>query len=276
MKLENKIALVTAAGRGIGRALALCLAEEGANVVVNSYRVETTRKVAAEIRAKGREAVEVPGDITDPMVMERMVKQAIDAFGKIDILVNNVGGGSKVSENIKGFLGEQQSEWDAMYSQNLRAPVLMCWAVAPYFMEQKSGKIVNVSSGAGRHTSPTASASYGSMKAAVITFSQYLADKLGPYNVNVNCICPGLVYTDIWAQKAKGYVENIPEYKGLDSRQWFVDFLAGKYPELSLNTPLRREQTAEDMGRAVVFLVSEDSKNITGQALNIDGGRVKN
>jgi NAD(P)-dependent dehydrogenase (short-subunit alcohol dehydrogenase family) len=92
----------------------------------------------------------------------------------------------------------------------------------------------------------------------------------------VNCICPGLVYTDAWKKKAEGYVKSIPEYAGIDPRKWFVDLLAGKHPEMALNTPLRREQTAEDMGNAVVFLVSEDAKNISGQALNIDGGRVKN
>ena len=276
MKLEGKTAIVTAAGRGIGRAIALCLAEEGADVVVNSFREESTANVADEVMKLGRKSLGVPGDITNPDLIDHLVKKTIKTFGKVDILVNNVGGGSKTRKEVDGFLGDVQDEWDAMYRQNLRSTVLMCEAVAPYFIRQKSGKIVNIASGAGRRSSPTASASYGSMKAAVITFSQYLADKLGPYNINVNCICPGLVYTDVWKEKAKGYVESIPEYKGIDSREWFVGFLAGKYPEMSLNTPLRREQTEEDMGHAVVFLVSEDARNITGQALNVDGGRVKN
>ncbi len=276
MKLEGKTAIVTAAGRGIGRTIALCLAEEGADVVANSFREETTVNVTNEIQKMGRNTLGVPGDITRPDLIEHLVKETVRKFGKVDILVNNVGGGSKAQKEVEGFLGDVQVEWDSMYNQNLRSTVLMCEAVAPYFIQQNSGKIVNISSGAGRQSSPTASASYGSMKAAVITFSQYLADKLGPYNINVNCICPGLVYTDIWKEKAKGYVESIPEYKGIDPREWFVGFLAGKYPGLALNTPLKREQTEEDMGHAVVFLVSEDARNITGQALNIDGGRVKN
>ena len=262
MKLEGKTAIVTAAGRGIGRVIALCMAEEGADVVVNSFREETTANVADEVRKLGRNSLGVPGDITNPDLIEH--------------LVNNIGGGSKARKEVEGFLGDVQAEWDAMYRQNLRSTVLMCEALALYFIQQKSGKIVNISSGAGRCSSPTASASYGSMKAAVITFSQYLADKLGPYNINVNCICPGLVYTDVWKEKSKGYVESIPEYRGIDPREWFVGFLAGKYPRLALNTPLRREQTEVDMGHAVVFLVSEDARNITGQALNVDGGRVKN
>ena len=204
MKLEGKTAIVTAAGRGIGRATALCLAEEGADIVVNSYREETTARVVAEVKALGRNSLGVAGDVTEYGMVERIVNETIKTFGKIDILVNNVGGGSKSLQKGEGFLGDVQAEWDAMYRQNLRTTVLMCWAVAPYFIQQKSGKIVNVSSGAGRHTSPTATASYGSMKAAVIMFSQYLADKLGPHNINVNCICPGLVYTDAWKGKAEG------------------------------------------------------------------------
>jgi len=276
MKLEGKTAIVTAAGRGIGRAIALCLAKEGADIVVNSFREETTTGVAGEVKALGRNSLAVVGDVTECSVVESIVKESLRTFGKIDILVNNVGGGGRSPQKVEGFLGDVQAEWDIMYRQNLRTTVLMCWAVAPYFIQQKSGKIVNISSGAGRHTSPTATASYGSMKAGVITFSQYLADTLGPHNINVNCICPGLVFTDAWKGKAEGYVKNIPEYNGIDPRKWFVDLLAGNHPEMALNTPLRREQTAEDMGQAVVFLVSEDAKNISGQALNIDGGRVKN
>ena len=276
MKLDGKTAIVTAAGRGIGRAIALCLAEEGADVVVNSFREESTANVADEVMKLGRKSLGVPGDITNPDLIDHLVKETIKTFGKVDILVNNVGGGSKVRKEVEGFLGDVQVEWDGMYRQNLRSTVLMCEAVASYFIQQKSGKIVNISSGAGRRSSPTASASYGSMKSAVITFSQYLADKLGPHNINVNCMCPGLVYTDAWKAKAKGYVESIPEYAGIDPREWFVGLLAGKYPEMALNTPLRREQTEEDMANAVVFLVSEDSRNITGQALIVDGGRVKN
>ena len=114
------------------------------------------------------------------------------------------------------------------------------------------------------------------MKAGLIRYSQSLADELGPYNINVNCVCPGYVYTDTWERGAKSMVETRPEYQGLDPREWFTGLNEGKYPELAPATPLRREQTAGDIGRAVVFLVSEEGKNITGQTLNVDGGRHKN
>ena len=276
MKLEGKVAIVTASGRGIGRAIALCLAEEGADIVVNSFHEETTTKVADEVRALGRRVLAIAGDITETDMITKVVQDTIDTFGKIDILVNNVGGGRMTSKEVgSGVLGQVEAEWDGTYEQNLRATVLMCKAVEPHFIKQKSGKIVNISSIAGRYASIISPASYGSMKAALIRFSQSLANELGPHNVNVNCVCPGLVYTDAWERNATRMVETNPEYKGMKPRDFYIGVVMGKYPQLSGVTPLRRENTVEDMASAVVFLVSEDAKNISGQALNVDGGRVK-
>ena len=279
MKLEGKAAIVTAAGRGIGRAVALCLAKEGANVVVNSFHEETTARVVAEVEALGRQALAIAGDITEVDMVDRVVQDTLKTFGKIDILVNNVGGGPLTRrESGDSLLGQLEAEWDGMYKQNLKAPVMMCQVVAPHFIEQKSGKIVSIASVAGRstYTSKTSPVSYRAMKAGLIRYTQSLADELGPHSINVNCICPGYVYTDTWERSAKRMVETRPEYQGLDPREWFAGLNEGKYPELAPATPLRREQTAEDIGRAVVFLVSEEGKNITGQTLNVDGGRHKN
>ena len=279
MRLKDKIAIVTAAGRGIGRAIALCLAEEGANVVVNSFQEKTTAGVAAEIKGMGRKVLAIAGDISEVDMVDRVVQDTLKTFGRIDILVNNVGGGPPVrKEPDDSLLGKVEVEWDGMYQQNLKAPVMMCQAVAPHFIEQKSGKIVSIASVAGRSTyaSQTSPVSYRAVKAGLIRYIQSLADELGPYNVNVNCVCPGYVYTDTWERGATNMVETRPEYKGLTPKEWFDGLNEGKYPELAITTPLRREQTAEDIGRAVVFLVSEEGKNITGQTLNVDGGRHKN
>jgi len=279
MKLEGKVAIVTASGRGIGRGIALCLAEEGADVVVNSLHEETTNKTAADVKALGRRALAIAGDITTADKIAHVVQDTITAFGKIDILVNNVGGDRVTPKEAGGsFLGQVEAKWDGTYEQNLKVSVLMCKAVEPHFVKQKSGKIVNISSIASRYATFLASAAYGSMKAALIRFSQSLADELGPYNINVNCICPGLVYTDAWARGTilTRIAETMPEYKGMKPRDWFLGLIEGKYLELIAVTPLRREQTVEDIGHAVVFLVSEDAKNITGQSLNVDGGLVKN
>ena len=283
MKLEGKVAVVSASGRGIGRAIALCLAEEGADLVVNSYRNETTAAVAADVEALGRRALAVPGDSTDPDMITQIVDKSIDTFGKIDILVNNVGGGRPVPrEPGSGPLGEMVARWDGTYEQNLRAPAMMCETVAPLFMEQRSGKIVNIGSIAGRVT-PTlmsltyyVSPAYCAVKAGVIVYTQTLAERLGPYNVNVNCICPGLTHTDAWKGISQRLVETVPEYKGLEPDELVAGAMEGRFPQMFRSTPLRRAATPEDMGRTVVFLVSEDGKNITGQTLNVDGGMVKN
>ena len=279
MKLEGKVAIVTAAGRGIGRGIALCLAGEGADVVVNSFHEETTAKVAAEVKATGHRTLAIPGDITKADKVAQVIQDTIDTFGRIDILVNNVGGGPMTPrETVSGPLGQVEAEWDGMYEQNLKAPVLMCRAVAPHLIEQKSGKIVNISSVAGRdtYTSHTSPVSYASMKAGLIRFTHSLAEELGAHDINVNCVCPGYVYTDTWEASSKRMVENRPEYKGLTPREWFMGLNEGKYLELAPVTPLRREQTVEDIAEAVLFLVCEEAKNITGQTLNVDGGRNRN
>lgn len=274
MKLEDKVAVVTGAGRGIGRGIALCLAEEGADVVVNSLHEDTAKKIAAEIKALGRKSLPIVADVAKSEKVAQLVQETINTFGKIDILVNNVGS-ARLAEPGPGFFDQVEAEWDANYEFNVKSTFLMCQAVVPYFIKQKSGKIINISSVAGRHHLPFVSAfpeaAYGSMKAAITRFTRSLATELGRYNINVNCVCPGLVYTPAWQKGAILVVETVPEYKGIKSRDWFVGLLEGKYPELGL-TPLGREQTVEDIGRAVVFLVSEDAKNITGQSLNVDGG----
>ena len=282
MKLEAKVAILTAAGRGIGRGIALCLAEEGANVVVNSYREETTQAVADEIKAMGRSVLPVPGDITQPGKIMQVVEETISTFGKIDILVNNVGGVSmKAAEAYNGPLAEAEALWDGTCELTLKAPILMCAAVTPHFIAQKSGKMVNISSMGGNPGLPLgklggpALVFYNSLKAGLIRYTQLLADMLGPSNINVNCVCPGIVYTDAWKGMSSNVVQAFPEYSGLEPRQWFDALMEGRYPEMGPLIPLRREQTVEDIARAVVFLVSDDAVNITGQSLGVDGGIVK-
>ena len=283
MKLTNKVAIVTAAGRGIGRSIALCLAEEGADVVVNSYSEDTTTRTAGEVEALGRSALAMPCDITKPDAITHVVEETLNTFGKVDILVNNVGAGPKTwNTSDAGPLSQWIDLWDNMYEQNLKAPVLMCEAVVPHFINQKSGKIVNIASIAGRVSLPQkfqeriVPQSYSAMKAGLISYTQTLAERLGPHNINVNSICPGIVYTDDWENSSKRMVNDVPEFQGQDAREWFVGIAHGKYPDMFSPTPLGREQTVGDIGRSVVYFVSDDGMNITGQTLNVDGGMVKN
>jgi len=282
MKLENKTAIVTAAGRGIGKAIALSLASEGATVIVNSYGATTTNNTVEAIKAAGGKAIGMPGDITDATRITEVVSETIGSQGKIDILVNNVGAGPKETDAPPEHpLAPVEAVWNAIYRQNLLPIVLMTEAVVPHMKQAKQGKIVHVSSIAGLGSfSPKmltmfVHPSYNAMKAALINYTQTQADLLGPLNINVNAICPGLVYTDSWKENAKRAVAQVPEFKGMDPRTWFEGIFEDNYPDIFDRTPLKREQTTEDMGNAVKFLVSEDSMNITGQTLVVDGGMVK-
>jgi meso-butanediol dehydrogenase/(S,S)-butanediol dehydrogenase/diacetyl reductase len=273
---------VSAAGRGIGRAIALGLAESGATVVVNSFAQETTQATAQAIRDTGSVALPIAGDITDPNTILSTVASAIDEFGRIDILVNNVGAGPKdLPARESHALGPIAALWDALYDQNLRAAMLMTEAVLPHMIERNDGKIVNVSSIAGKTSlsdqmlKAFAHPAYGAMKAALCHYTTTLAEIHGPQGINVNAVCPGIVWTDAWRSNAENAVAHLPPFKGQDPREWFEGIARGDYPEIFDRTPLRREQTVEDIADAVVFLASDAARNITGQSLMVDGGMVK-
>ena len=282
MNLEEQVALVTAAGRGIGRGIAESLAQAGASLVINSYSEDTVNETARRCEALGAEVSICVGDITDRDKMIEMRDQAIERFGEIDILVNNVGAGPKDAIAPDDHeLGPSQAIWDALYGQNLLPVVLMSEAVIPHMKANQSGKIIHISSIAGK--APFSDKmleyfvhnSYGAMKAALISLTQTQSELLGPFNINVNAICPGVIYTDSWKQNSEKAVKFIEEFKGQDPRTWFEGIARGDYPHIFDRTPLRREQTVEDIGNAVVFFTSDHSVNITGQSLMVDGGMVK-
>ena len=282
MKLDGKVSLVSACGRGIGKEIALTLAREGSDLIINSFSEENTQALAKEIEGLGVKVVAVAGDITRSPVILETVAAGIEAFGKIDILVNNVGGGSAGEVDDKDNpLAEVEAVWNGTYAMSLKAPVLMCEAAMPHLIEKKSGKIINISSLAGRPGMPHVdlvplSSSYHSAKAGLIRYTQLLADQVGRHNINVNAICPGIIYTDGWREISEEMVKHHPSYKGEDPREWFLGVGEGKYLGEGLpHTPMRREQTTGDIAEAVLFLASEAAANITGQTLNVDGGMVK-
>jgi NAD(P)-dependent dehydrogenase (short-subunit alcohol dehydrogenase family) len=282
MQFKGKVSLVSACGRGIGKEIALALAREGSDLAINSFSESNTEALAKELEGLGVKVVSVPGDITKPSVIVNMVSKALDAFGRIDILVNNVGGGAAAEVADKDNpLAEVESIWDGTYEMSLKAPVLMCEAVMPHFIEQRSGKIINMSSLAGRPGMPHVdlvplSASYHSAKAGLIRYTQVLADQLGRHNINVNAICPGIIYTDGWREISEEMVKNHPRFKGEDPREWFLGVGEGRYLDEGIpHTAMRREQTTTDIAEAVVFLASQAAANITGQTLNVDGGMAK-
>ena len=281
MKLSGKVAIVTAAGRGIGQGIALKLAEQGARLVINSFSESGTAATADAIKALGAEVLAIAGDITTPDKIVELAEQAKQHFGQVDILVNNVGGGPQTAMTpAAGPLGPIASLWDALYAQNLRPAVLMTEAVLPDMIARRRGKIVNISSIAGKTSMSDkmlaiVHPAYGAMKAALISYTHTLAELMGQHNINVNAVCPGIVYTDAWQSNARRIVKSHPQFQGQDPRAWFEGIARGDYPDIFDRTPMRREQTVEDIANAVLFLVSEDAKNITGQSMMVDGGMVK-
>ena len=270
MKLEGKVAIVAGAGHGIGQGITHCLAEEGADVAVVDISGDNARKVADEVKALGRKSLAIAADLTDIKKVEQLVQKTIDTFGKIDILVNNIGGLGKafLARTRREFVGIEEAEWDEVFMLNLKTHVFLCRAVVPHFQKQKSGKIVNISSIAAK--GPQAwNPPYGVAKAADMNLTLSLAEELAKDNINVNCINPGTVWTPFWESVNEAeWAKNRPVPTGTEGMTPKERYLKNAESRV----PLKRPQTPEDIGRAVVFLVSEDAKNITGQVLHVDGG----
>jgi NAD(P)-dependent dehydrogenase (short-subunit alcohol dehydrogenase family) len=256
MDLKGSVAIVTGGARGIGRGIAYELANEGARIVIADLPAVTAERdeTIGDIKKRGGAAIAVDCDVRDFAQAQAMVQQAIDAFGQVDILVNNAG-----VIRIGPVVAFAEDDWDLIMDVNVKGTFLCSKAVIPHMAGRRSGKIINVSSIAGKRGRPFAS-SYASSKWAVIGFTQSLAYELAPVNVNVNAICPGEVDTHMWREVI------LPMAAAAASQSKDEAWEA----MLKRDVPLARPQTPEDMGRAVVYLCRED--NVTGVALNISGG----
>ena len=262
MDVSGKVALVTGGGRGIGRGIVIALAENGADVAVADIGEENAGGVAAEVAGLGRRSLAPPVDVTDQASVDSAVARAIEHFGRIDILVNNAGVIGAPGWEKRSELDEK--DWDLVYAVNVKGVARVSRAVAPYMKDRRYGKIVNISSVAGRLGTQT-SLSYGASKAAVINLTRTMAIELAPFNVNVNAICPGLLWTPMWERIADQWTTADEKYRGLTGREAFDQAVRDR-------VPLGREQTPEDVGYLAAFLASDHSKNITGQAINVSGG----
>ena len=246
MKFEGKVALVTGASRGIGRAIALALAAQGADVAVNYAGSEAAAKeVAAEIEAMGRKAFVIQADIASTEASTAMVDAVVKEFGRIDVLVNNAG----ITRD--GLLMRMKEEdWDAVITTNLKGVFNCTKATIKYMMKQKSGSIVNISSIVGVMGN-AGQANYCAAKAGVIGFTKATAKEVAARGIRVNAIAPGFIKTDMTSVLSEKVVEAM---------------LAG--------IPLNRLGETEDIAKAVLFLASSDANYITGQTLHVDGGMV--
>jgi len=244
MKLRDKIALVTGAGRGIGRAIAIALAKEGASIVVNDVDDRLAEETANEVKAMGCKTLAIRADISSGFEVNRMVETTLRSFGRIDILVNNAGIFSSVP-----LESMSEDEWDRVMKVNLKGVFLCSQAVVKSMKKQRSGKIVNIGSLAAKVGGIFAGANYAASKAGVICLTKSLAKQLASYGINVNAVAPGVIETDM----TKNWPKDVKE-----------DFLR--------QIPLGRFGTPEEVADAVLFLVSDRASYVTGATIDVNGG----
>ena len=273
-QLDGRSALVTGGGRGIGRGISMILASRGAEVCVSDIDMAGAEQVAAEINEGGGNAFAAGGNVTDLESISEVAQNAIDKFGKLDICVPNAGvlGGSDFMSR-KDY---NDRDWDLTWDVNVRGVVNTCDAVVGHMTERKYGKIVIIASHGGREPRGVPDAGRGNVqgpymvsKAAAIQWTHWLAMNVGQFNINVNAVCPGRLWTPMWQAIAQNHKELNPELADMSIREIFELQIKG-------TMPLGREQTPEDIGRVVSFLASDDASEITGQALNVNGGAIMN
>ncbi len=258
MEIQDKIAVVTGAGRGMGRAISLQLAEAGAHVAVADINSENVEETSVAVKALGRESLPLHTDMGNVSDIDRMIRQAKDTFGRIDIMINNAG----VTRHIY-IMDVEEEDWDRIHRVNAKGVFFGMQRAAQEMIAQgEGGRIVNIASIAGKGYSGTSNAAYAASKGAVLAMTMVAAHQLGQHNINVNAICPGSTETDMRAETMRERAESL----GVS-----VDELAQARGN---NIPIGRTNTPDDIAAMARFLSGPGARNITGQAINVDGGLV--
>lgn len=252
MLLKDRIAIVTGGAKGIGRAIALKFAREGCDVVVNAMHIEGAEKVAGEIKALGQKSIAIACDVASSTAVNDMVARTIKEFGKIDILVNNAGG---VSGDAK-IEATTEEAWDRVIAVNLTGQFLCCKAVIPYMKKNKYGKIINVSSMGAIHP-PAPIVHYHAAKGGVLGLTTNLALELAKEHITVNAILPGPIKSEFFTEMFKG--------KSEEEANAFFKMLDAKVPMNRMGMP-------DEVADVALFLASDMSSYVTGQAINVGGG----
>ncbi len=247
MRFKDKSVLVTGAGRGIGKAIALAYAREGAHVAINAAHATTAEAAAEEARQFGGKVIAIEADVRDEEQVNTMVDRVVKEFGRLDILVNNAG----VSQPLMPLVEQHTEDFERTVDINLKGTYLCARAAAKGMIDQGSGVMVNIAS-ITAHTGPPMRTAYASSKAAVVNLTMALAVELAKHGIRVNSVSPGYVLTDL--------VQN------------FLDQGKVNADAVNKRTPLGRMSSPEDIAYAVLFLSSEEARSITGTDLLVDGG----
>ncbi|MFC1939087.1 3-oxoacyl-ACP reductase FabG [Chloroflexota bacterium] len=251
MKLEKKVAIVTGAGRGIGKAIATRLAEEGARVVVNDVDLAFAENVAEKLKLMGRESLAIKADVSNWQEVVQMFEQAQRRFGGVNILVNNAG-----IRRDAPLHKISEKEWDSAIAVQLKGSFNCARVAQKQMVKQSYGKIVNISSPVPASLGNRSQTSYASASAAIEGFTKALALELGRYNINVNCVAPDFIDTEM--------TRNAARREGM----YLDDFRRFAVAQI----PLRRIGTPEDVANVVIFLVCDESSFISGQVIYVRGG----
>ena len=244
--LEGKVALITGGSRGIGKETALAFARAGADVVVAGLDLPDLENVATEVKALGGKALAIEVDLTSSAQIDATVARATEEFGKIDILVNNAG-----MHLTARFMEGSEATWMKVLQVNLLGHMLFSRAVLKGMIEKQSGKIINIASDAGR-TGSSGQVVYGASKGAMVAFTRNLAVEMSRYKININCVSPGLIDTDMWNATRR----ETPK-------------LAEAYEK---TIPWKRLGTPSEIASAILFLASDEAEYVTGQTLSVNGG----
>ncbi|HYU15194.1 MAG TPA: 3-oxoacyl-ACP reductase family protein [Candidatus Acidoferrum sp.] len=249
MKLSGKTALVTGGGRGIGRAIALALAQEGAQVAVLDILADNAAAVAREIEAIGVKALALTTDLTKRAQVDRAIADTLAQFGQIDILVNNAGW-----DKLEPFLESDEETWEKILAINFKSVLYVCKAALPHMVARGSGKVISIASDAGRVGS-MGEAVYAGTKGAIIAFSKTLAREMARHRITVNVVCPGLTETPL----LQGIRQQSPKTEKV-------------IEAVTRAIPLGRVGQPEDIAGAVAYLASPAADFVTGQTLSVSGG----
>ena len=255
MKLNDRVAIVTGGGRGIGREIALALAQEGADVVVSGRQLDVLEQTVTEIESQGRQALAIVTDVSNEVQVNELINETLATFGRIDVLVNNAG----IAGPTAAVTNLSREAWDEVMAVNLTGAFLCSRSVIPHMSERRSGKIINISSVAGKMAYALRSP-YAASKWGMIGFSASLAQELGVYNIQVNAICPGPTAGDRMTSVIAGRAKELGRS---------ADDVERLYLE---NTALKRMVDPKHVAAAVVFFCSEAGDSITGEALEVSAG----